>query len=356
MKRNTQKIRMGTVLFACALLVLSEPLAAYAGAEQRLTEAVEAAESAAETESVELTEEAEDLEAEETEKNEEAGETESGETEEPTETEGTETPEEPDTTEIETTEKPGETEAPTEMPEEPDTTETETPEDPGETEEPTEMPEETEATEKEPTETEEEPMETEEETKKESTETEEETEKEPTEIEEETEEAQEDSARAPRNPGKKIAGKAELKGAAQTRIAVDETNFPDENFRSYVLRFDLDNDGFLSAAELSKVTEINVNARKWSDSQKIKSLEGVEFFGFLRKLDCAYNRLSMLDVRECSRLETLVCGGNGLRKIAVSDLAFLQVLETADNALTSLDLGGCTALVSVDVKIGRAHV
>ena len=40
-------------------------------------------------------------------------------------------------------------------------------------------------------------------------------------------------------------------------VAVNETNFPDENFRTVVNQYDGDRDGVLSSAELSDVTWIN---------------------------------------------------------------------------------------------------
>lgn len=46
---------------------------------------------------------------------------------------------------------------------------------------------------------------------------------------------------------------------AEGDVQIDATNFPDEAFRAYVARFDGDNDGALSAAELTAVKEIDVN-------------------------------------------------------------------------------------------------
>ncbi len=349
-------MRTGIVLLVCAALVLPEPLAAYAGAASNPPgEIVRTEGGAVSEEGIRPADSGPAVDSEPTEGTEDAGPT-----EEPEDTEKAEGTEDAgEVAEPESTEQPGDAEG-TELPEKPEETEaveptenTEPTEDTG----PTEEVEDTEPTEEtedaEPPEGTEEPEETEMTEDTEATEDTEETEE--TEAAEETEEsgADEESARPQRDKKKKIEGKIDLKGAVQAGVSVDEMNFPDDNFRAYVLRFDLDNDGVLGAEELARVTEINVNARKWSDDQKIKSLEGVEFFSSLRKLDCAYNRLSMLDVRGCSQLETLACSSSGLRKIAVSDLASLQVLVAADNSLSNLDLSGCVSLVNIDVSINK---
>jgi hypothetical protein len=48
-----------------------------------------------------------------------------------------------------------------------------------------------------------------------------------------------------------------------TSVEINETNFPDENFREYVKSsFDKDGDGVLSAEEIAAVTEINIENKK----------------------------------------------------------------------------------------------
>ena len=65
-------------------------------------------------------------------------------------------------------------------------------------------------------------------------------------------------------------------------VAVDETHFPDEEFRNYLSKEkDLDKDGVLSKDEISKIEEINVEG-----NEAIKSLQGIEFFPKLRRLYC----------------------------------------------------------------------
>ena len=57
-------------------------------------------------------------------------------------------------------------------------------------------------------------------------------------------------------------------GAAFADVTIDETNFPDENFRNYVLSADVNidknQDGVLSDEEIAETTEINVRNKNIS--------------------------------------------------------------------------------------------
>lgn len=56
-------------------------------------------------------------------------------------------------------------------------------------------------------------------------------------------------------------------------VAINETNFPDANFREFVKDYDLDGNGSLSAKERNIVTIMTV-----SDDYEIKTLKGIEYF------------------------------------------------------------------------------
>ena len=68
---------------------------------------------------------------------------------------------------------------------------------------------------------------------------------------------------------------------ATDEVAINETNFPDEKFRNYVLtEFDKNSDSKLSSEEIAAVTKIEAN------NKGIKSLDGVGFFTALETLNC----------------------------------------------------------------------
>ena len=112
----------------------------------------------------------------------------------------------------------------------------------------------------------------------------------------------------------------------------DNNNFPDEKFRAYVKSFDTDNNGYLSQTELDRVTEILIWSRSFS------SLQGIEYFGNLKKLDCTDNKLKRLDVSRNPNLTVLECSFNELTKLDVGNNTNLNKLNCDGNNLTSLNV------------------
>ena len=138
-----------------------------------------------------------------------------------------------------------------------------------------------------------------------------------------------------------------LKASAEGEesIEINETNFPDENFRNYVQSFDtVDDDEILSAEEIAAVTEIQVSDMGISD------LKGIEHFTALIYLNCMNNSLTSLDVSGCTALEYLNCLKNNLTSLDVSGCTALTDLVCYDNSLTTLDLSENTALEYLDCK------
>ena len=131
-------------------------------------------------------------------------------------------------------------------------------------------------------------------------------------------------------------------------IAIDATNFPDENFRTYVSsNFDTDKDTYLSDNEIAAVTRIDVPQRS------ISSLKGIEFFTALTYLDCHNNQLTSLDVSKNTALEYLYCYYNQLTSLDVSKNTALKKLYCNDNQLTSLDVSKNTALTSLNCNTNQ---
>ena len=127
--------------------------------------------------------------------------------------------------------------------------------------------------------------------------------------------------------------------AAAGDVAINETNFPDENFRGYVSgNFDQNGDGLLSPTEISDVTEIECY------ECGISSLKGIEYFTALKRLDCDDNQLTSLDVRKNTALDYLYCSGNQLTALDVSKNTALDALSCWKNQLTLLDVSRNTAL------------
>lgn len=125
-----------------------------------------------------------------------------------------------------------------------------------------------------------------------------------------------------------------------TEVVINETNFPDENFREHIKMYDWDHNGTLSAEEIASLESIDV------DQSEIKSLQGVEFFKNLKYLSCSQNQLTTLDVSHNLNLEILICGDNRLTSLDVSKNVALLQLNCAMNMITSLDVSHNTELRS----------
>ena len=129
-------------------------------------------------------------------------------------------------------------------------------------------------------------------------------------------------------------------GAAD--VAIDPTNFPDANFRTYVSTFDTDNDDRLTPTELAAVEYMALY------NKSIGDLTGIEHFTALTKLLCQKNQLTSLDLSKNTALEELDCGDNQLTSLDVSANTALKQLYCMNNPLTALDVSKNTSLTDLN--------
>ena len=155
-------------------------------------------------------------------------------------------------------------------------------------------------------------------------------------------------------------------------VMINSTNFPDANFRNYLLS--LYPDGYLTQYDIANLTSLNVY------SKGIANMKGIEFFTALKELrcwsnsftslnlnsnteliylDCAPNsNLTSLYLSNCSKLQILICYSTGLTSLSVSgkpnltklmcnDCTSLTNLYCSSNNLTTLNVTGCTALMNL---------
>ena len=128
----------------------------------------------------------------------------------------------------------------------------------------------------------------------------------------------------------------------ETGVAINETNFPDANFRTVVKEYDTDKDENLSRLEIEAVKEIKCYYRD------IRSLIGIEYFTALQTLECYSNLLTSLDISRNTALKSLDCARNQLTVLDVSQNTVLESLDCAKNQLAALDVSRNTALKSLD--------
>ncbi len=114
-------------------------------------------------------------------------------------------------------------------------------------------------------------------------------------------------------------------------ILINEVNFPDAIFRSYVAENYDDGDLVLSGDEINAVTYINVNRLGITD------LSGIRFFTNLNSLSCMDNELTSLTIYN-PHLQFLVCDNNNLTSLNIEYATALWILQCDHNSLTELDI------------------
>ena len=130
-----------------------------------------------------------------------------------------------------------------------------------------------------------------------------------------------------------VAGLLPTAAFAAGYVEINETNFPDAKFRSFVKeKLDKNNDGILDAGEIAAVKMIEAN------NMGIKSLEGVGFFTALETLKCWDNELTGLDLSKNTKLTSLSCSENELTALDVSKNTELTRLYCRSNRLAALDV------------------
>ena len=117
-------------------------------------------------------------------------------------------------------------------------------------------------------------------------------------------------------------------------VPITKYNFPDNNFRAWLIAQDFGSDYILSYDEIEATKSIDVSGKGISD------LTGLEFFSALTDLNCEANwNLSTLDVSPFRDLESLKCNTNALTSLDVSMARSLKTLKCSYNQLTSLTFG-----------------
>ena len=137
--------------------------------------------------------------------------------------------------------------------------------------------------------------------------------------------------------------RAEMADGQRAAVTIDETTFPDETFRKWVLKQTYGKDGVLTEQEIAGVKEIDV---AYMD---IKSLKGIEFFTALERLWCG-NLQDGLDLSKNTALTDLRCSHCNLKELDLSKNTALEWLICSDNQLTTIDLSNNTALDQLNVS------
>lgn len=128
-------------------------------------------------------------------------------------------------------------------------------------------------------------------------------------------------------------------------IAINEKNFPDENFRDYVAEeWDKNHDKYFSPSEIASAKWISC------DNKEISNLKGIEFFTNIWLLECYYNNLTTIDLSHNKNLSYINCLGNKLEELEVSELPKLETFYCSFNRLKSIDVSKNEKLKDFDCQ------
>ncbi len=144
-------------------------------------------------------------------------------------------------------------------------------------------------------------------------------------------------------------GSSEVDYAGIHAVAIDETNFPDYNFReNWILKQTFADDNYLNDKEAASVTAIDVS------NKGIADLKGIEHFDVskneaLEVLNCSSNyNLTTINLSKNTKLKTLDCSNNyEMTALDVSANTALQTLRCNNNQLNTLDVSKNTALTEL---------
>lgn len=128
-------------------------------------------------------------------------------------------------------------------------------------------------------------------------------------------------------------------------IAINEKNFPNENFRENVWwAWNTNRDNYFSPGELA--------AARWiaCDNEEISSLKGIQFFTEIYKLECYYDNLTTIDLSNNKKLSYINCLGNKLEELEVSELPKLETFYCSFNRLKSIDVSKNEKLKDFDCQ------
>jgi len=123
---------------------------------------------------------------------------------------------------------------------------------------------------------------------------------------------------------------------AQSGIAINETNFPDDNFRAWALSQPWGSSAFLTKSDANQISSLNLSG------MGIKNLKGIEYFDKLESLNCSENHLVSLSVVGLNKLAVLNAEGQEVclpSLYEAGDLYFSEEIALDNPTLSSFANG-----------------
>ena len=138
---------------------------------------------------------------------------------------------------------------------------------------------------------------------------------------------------------------------SEGNVLVNEINFPDECFRSYIQKFvDTNGDDKLTTDEIDAVELIFVHGGKSKNYNDLESLEGIEYFTNLKELQCYDTQLKTIDCSELKKLETLEIQNTGITELDISKNTQLKNLDCYNTRIKELDISN-----NIEIEVLNVH-
>ena len=132
-------------------------------------------------------------------------------------------------------------------------------------------------------------------------------------------------------------------------VEINETNFPDAEFRKMLKakEYDADGNGKLSESEIKAIKDLKISL-----AGERLNLKGLEFFTEIKNLEVSIIVMSSdsnFDLSKNTKLEKLSIDSNTGLTLDLSKNTELKELDLSDNALTKLDLSNNSKLEEVNL-------
>lgn len=127
-------------------------------------------------------------------------------------------------------------------------------------------------------------------------------------------------------------------------INVDSKNFPDANFRKWVMTNISGGQSTMTQQTADNVVKIDCS------SSDIAKLNGIAIFKNLENLCCKDNKITSLDLSKNTKLTELDCTNNKLTKLTLTGCGNLVKLNCTGNSIKTLNVSSCKKLKELYVS------
>jgi hypothetical protein len=127
---------------------------------------------------------------------------------------------------------------------------------------------------------------------------------------------------------------------AKADVVLNSDNFPDANFRAYLVTLtSVSEGGTIPSTKIKGIIKMRCSAKNIAD------LTGIQYFTALQELSCGSNTFTKIDLSKNTALTYLDCDGCKLTSLDLSNNVSLQLLYCYESSsLTSVNVSQCKQL------------